>query len=542
MISEKQHPLLNLRDAAYEASEIAHRRMRSEIALYRNDEYTGDSWIKRFVPSVKRSINPKITNTINRLIPVFSEQIAHINLEPMREDPSRWDLLALEELEEHLEVSESVDSESDELKTLIIHNGIMGNAVSKIVYDRDDEIVRAISINPLRFAPDPSLTRSDFVGAGYVVHTVYHSIAEVKRRFPGAKLRDRHNKKDSPLAGKIRVDEIILKKRSAMDAGIAGAREADLTVAIIVDDKPYRAWHDPLWYPSFPYAHWRNFLDVMDRGGSGQEFWGYGYASLLEPQQKLLDEFLSAYIRATRNLATGRMLSIEGAIDQEQISNSSGEIINVKRPSETNEPIGNLVQFTNAPDPPVTFLNMIQLVNQIIDDQAPSLAPVFVGEAPGASSSGRAINSLQQAVFNQLSDNVRDFNAMRERRARIRLNFIQQFSRQSVKPNRWRLGYDLPPITEEARRMPFKLMTPDVSSLPQTPAGKMQLLLMLQQLGLIIKPERVSELIGLKSAYGVSEEDLVQMGQPGMGQPGTVDPSMDMATMTGAEPVPPAER
>lgn len=97
--------------------------------------------------------------------------------------------------------------------------------------------------------------------------------------------------------------------------------------------------------------------------------------------------------------------------------------------------------------------------------------------------------------------------------------------------------------------MPFKLMTPDVGSLPQTPAGKMQVFLMAQQLGIMVNPERVAELIGLKSAYGLSEEDFMQMGlnpmMIGMGeQTGrqTSAAPVDMASLTGAEQVPPAER
>ena len=62
-------------------------------------------------------------------------------------------------------------------------------------------------------------------------------------------------------------------------------------------------------------------------------------------------------------------------------------------------------------------------------------------------------------------------NAFRERRARIRLNFVQQFAKKSTKPNWWRMGYDLPELSEEARNQPFKVSTPDTSSLPQALTG-----------------------------------------------------------------------
>ena len=62
-------------------------------------------------------------------------------------------------------------------------------------------------------------------------------------------------------------------------------------------------------------------------------------------------------------------------------------------------------------------------------------------------------------------------NAFRERRTPIRLNFVQQFVKKSTKPNRWRMGYDLPELSEEVRNQPFKVSTPDTSSLPQTLTG-----------------------------------------------------------------------
>ena len=130
-MAAKIHPLLELRDAAYEAAAPAHERMKNEISLYRNEDYTGESWIKRFKRSVTRSISPQINTAINRLIPVFTEQMAHVNVEPIRMDASELERLATDELQEHLDNLEAVDSETEELRTLILHNQAMGNAISK---------------------------------------------------------------------------------------------------------------------------------------------------------------------------------------------------------------------------------------------------------------------------------------------------------------------------------------------------------------------------------------------------------------------------
>ena len=537
----KRHPLLELRDAAYEAAAPAHERMKNEISLYRNEEYTGESWIKRFKRSVTRSISPQINTAINRLIPIFTEQMAHINVEPVKSDASELEHLATDELQEHLDTLEAVDAETEELRTLILHNQAMGNAISKIVYDPDAGMVRAVAINPLQFAPGPDITRSDFRGGGYVVHTTYHNYMTIAKKYPGAPIPNKRNNDKELMGGSIRVDEVQMTGELARTIGTPQSKNSNMVIAIIVDDEPYRASHDDYWYPGFNYAHWRNFLDVRDNG-KPTDFWGYGYGTLLEPQQKVLDEFLANYMWITRNLATGRMLAREGVLDQEQLSNSSGDIINVRN-LQTNEPIGNAVQFVQNPEAPVSLLNMIQMVNGFISDQVPSLSPVFAGESPGPSTSGRAISSLQTAVFSQLSDNIRDMNAFRERRARIRLNFIQQFAKKPMKPNQWRMGYDLPELSEEARYQPFMISTPDTSSLPQTPLGKLQVIGMLMGMGLRIKPERLMEIVGLKSTYGLSESDLVQEVKPpdGLSLGGLQSPT-DEASLAGLETVPPVER
>ena len=134
-------------------------------------------------------------------------------------------------------------------------------------------------------------------------------------------------------------------------------------------------------------------------------------------------------------------------------------------------------------------------------------------------------------------------NAFRERRARIRLNFIQQFAKRSMQPNRWRLGYDLPELSLEARYQPFMVSTPDTASLPQTPLGKLQVISMLMSMGVHIKPDRLMEMVGLKSSYGLSEADLVQAITPPAGLSlGDPQSPIDEAAVAGVEQVPRGER
>ena len=535
MYQKKQHPLLELRDAAFEAAAPAHARMENDMRLYRNEDYTGETWIKRFKRSVSKSISPQVSTVVNRLIPVFTEQVGKVEVRPMDVAASELEWLAIEELQEHLDSQEALDSESEEVRTLILHTQLLGNGISKMIYDPIEEMVRSVTINPLAFAPAPDAVRSDFKGVDYVVHSTYHNYMTIRKKFPRAVLKS--EEQNSLLGGNIRVDEIHIRGRLAKTLDIGGEDDTNIVVAILVDNEPYEAILDPYWYPDFSFSHWRNFLDVGAQGKSS-DFWGVGFGTLIEPQQKVLDEFLANYMWITRNLATGRLFAREGVVDQEELSNSSGDIITVRNLSH-NEPIGNAIQFAQTPEVPVSLMNMIQLVTEYINQQAPSASPVFIGQSPGASTSGRAISNLQTAVFNQLSDNIRDMNAFRERRARIRLNFIQQFARRSMKPNRWRTGYDLPELDEDTRYQSFRTHVPDTSSLPQTPLGKLQVVSMLAGLGLQIRPNKLMEMIGLAKSYGLSEDDLIQAITPPQGlSMGNVDE----AAVAGVEQVPPAER
>ena len=183
----------------------------------------------------------------------------------------------------------------------------------------------------------------------------------------------------------------------------------------------------------------------------------------------------------------------------------------------------NINQVREMPpaEAPITLYNMIQLTNQIINDEVPSLQDVFVGEAPYAQASGKAIGNLQSATFNQLSDNVRSMNEFRRRKKQIMLNFIQEHARIPLEAHMWRKGVDLPEIfPEDARHIGFELSLPDTTSIPNTTAGRMQILGFLAQIGIMIKPDKVFEFLNLDRSHGLEQNDFVIMPPTAPGQSG----------------------
>ena len=55
---------------------------------------------------------------------------------------------------------------------------------------------------------------------------------------------------------------------------------------------------------------------------------------------------------------------------------------------------------------------------------------------------------------------------------------------------------------------------PDTSNLPNTPAGRLQLIQLLESMGMVMAPERVIEFVGLDKGFGLKAEDFVT-GQVG---------------------------
>ena len=98
-------------------------------------------------------------------------------------------------------------------------------------------------------------------------------------------------------------------------------------------------------------------------------------------------------------------------------------------------------------------------------------------------------------------------NEFRLRRLRVKIAVLQQFARRPMKPHLWRGGLDMQdPFPEEARHIGFRLGMPDLTALPNTPAGKLQMLQVLASLGL--QPKDPLDILGLTKGYGWTSEDF----------------------------------
>lgn len=512
--------LLQLRDEAFQESEQAHNRLRHELAVFRNEGYEEGTRVGASYALVEESLMPQIQIGCLRLVPAFREQIARINVEPDGDDPTVQEVLFSEGIANWNKMYEEVDDEGGRMRSNIYWNLVCGNALSKVRWDPVKKLVRAESINPTSFAPDPACTQSNFSDAGYVVHRNFHNRAYMRKHYPdwsppalawseSSRASSRHP--DS----RHRVDEIWMHRDVAEDCGVrVNDTKREIILVKLIDDTLYKAQGSPYWFPGFPFAHWRNFVDLLAEG-KPHGFWGYGYGTLAWPQQKMLDEFISNFILILRNLGIGRFIAKDGAIDEDQISPLQGAILRMNEGFD----IGDLQHLPPEIVPPV-LIEFIQFISGIMTDMMPSLSSVFAGEAPFAGASGRAVESLRFANFNQLSDNIREMNEFRLRRMRIKVAVLQQFARRPLRPHLWRGGLDMQdPFPEEARHVGYRLSMPDLTALPNTPAGKLQMLQVLGSLGL--QPKDPLDILGLTKGYGWTSEDFTMVVPPFAG--GQVD-------------------
>lgn len=491
--------LLQLRDEAFQESQKAHRRLQHELAVFRNEGYEAGTRVGAAFSLVDQSLMPQIQIGCIRLIPAFREQIAKIHIESDKHMPSVQDQLFVEGIGNWNEMYEEVDDEGGRMRSHIYWNLVCGNAISKIRWDPRMKLVRAEGINPTSFAPDPACTQSNFSDAGYVCHRNYHNRRYMKEFYPDwTPHHEKRNKTDS----QHRFDEMWMKREVAEDCGVdVSGTTREIILVRLVDDRLYKAQGSPYWYPGFPFAHWRNFLDLLAKG-KPHGFWGYGYGTLAWPQQKMLDEYLANFGLILRNLGLGRMVTKDGAIDEDQISPLHGAIMRLNEGFDLND----IMHLPPETIPPA-LAEFITFISGIMTDMMPSLSEVFSGEAPYSGASGRAVASLQFANFNQLSDNIREMNEFRLRRQRIKIALLQQYARRPLKPHLWRGGLDMQdPFPEDARHIGYKLSMPDLTSLPNTPAGKLQMLQMLAQLG--FQPKNPLELLGITKGYGWTTEDF----------------------------------
>ena len=500
MMMDTAHPLLQMRDDAFDASKQAHARIAHDLSLYRNENYTGDDWIRGFERIALKPLDPKIPTVVQRLIPAFTEGLPKLEVKPK----TAVDYIDVKILERYLEVNEEQDAESLQVQTMVYHNQIFGNAIRYVWYDDAKGIVRAHAINPMSFAPDPAGTLSDFSDSDYVCWRQTHRPSYIERRYPKFDIKNHMSSLDQ--TNSINVDILYLRPRAAMDAKIKVTDDIDVVKATVIEDEIVEAVGNPTLWPDFPFSSWKNFLDI-DATGRAHSFWGTGYASLIEPLQKVYDDLLANFLFIVRNIKTGRTMSEFGVIDPNKHLNQHGGLLELNQGKR----IDQVRELPNA-EAPVSLGNAISGVQEILNQFAPSLSPIFVGESPGANTSGRALSTLQSAAFNQLSDNMRAFNEERKRCARIRMNLIQQYC--GFGDHNPRLGSGIGGLLDNStRHVTYDVMLPDPSGLPQTVAGKVQVLAMLTGMGYMLSPEVVVDMIGLDTGYGLTADKLISMAE-----------------------------
>ena len=491
-MARRSQRLCELRDNAFSASETAHTRMVKERAIYHSTVYNDDSVrIGGMRPLVAESLDPRVASSVNRLIPAFVQQAPPIEVFPDKTSAKDTEAGQIEviysgKIKDWMMMLDGVDSEADHIRTLVYHNLVYGTAISKPYWDWRNNTYRAVAIDPLTFAPDPAGSRIDLADSDYVCH---------RNRRTGLKILLRYGIEMKDPWGNYDVDEMWIRKNLANWAGIrAEESQTPIVRALMIDDKIQDEFctENPFWFPGFPFSCWRNFHELIP--GKAQAFWGYGYGTLLWPEQKILDEVWANIVYIMRRISVGRMLAKQGVLDPDVNHLDSGAVIELLEGAEITD-----VTELGTVDVPAALFNIVQFIGEIINGQVPSNNDVFVGEAPFEGASGKLVANLQQAAYSQLGENLIGFNTFRIRRARQKISLIQQFARRPLVPHAWRAGVDLPDsFPEDARYIGCHPKIRDASMFPDTPAGKWQMLQLILSAGYVISPEKLIEIFGIQ--------------------------------------------
>ena len=511
--------LLQLRDEAWSASQIAHARMEREWDIYHNHDYPDDERILTDLrPRAHRSLNPQIQKGILRLVSPFMSQASRMEVQPNRSESLEDEQVYVKDLQNWLQMHEEADNETESLHTSILHNLVGGTAIRKQYFDPDTFIFRSESVNPCNIAVDGEASRIDLSDAQVVCQRYWKSENFLRKHYDWAP-KDKNN---HIYAGRLRrydlpthrMDEIWLRRDIAEDCDdfdpeLLRETQKRIFRAVLIDDELVKLTHTPFWYPDFPFTCWRNFTSSLDKK-KAQDFWGFGFGTLLLPNQKLLDEMLATLVAIARNMPTGQAVIQKGALDPEQDYNLDGQIIELEEGADI------ATHFQKLPPdqiPPV-FGEMIQYMSQVMEEQMPSLNEVFTGQAAGANESGRAINSRQWAAFSQLSDNLRRMDEFRRRCVLQRVIGIQQTAKKPLSPHLWRGNLDLPDyFPEEARSIGFDVVSADAASMPHSPQAKLEVIATLASLGYAMTLEEALKFTGFDRGYGLKPDMFMDMMQ-----------------------------
>ena len=537
--------LLQIRDEAWAASASAHARIRYEWEIYHNCGYRdSERVLKNMVPRAAKSLNPQIQKGILRLISPFTEQASRMEVQSQRSDTLEEELVFMEDLQNWNQMMEEADNETESLKTSILHNLVSGHAWRKQYFDPRTRIFRSESVHPLNIAIDGGASRIDLSDAMAICQRYWHDEYYLQRHYdwqPKRPQRDVYRGETRRYSVPThRLDELWIRRELAEDC-VDFDKEAlertdkQIFRCVLIDDEVVLIKGTPYWWPDFPYACWRNFTSSFDEK-KAQDFWGFGFGTLLNPQQKFLDEMLATLVAIARNMPTGQAVVTKGTLDPEQQYNIDGQVIEL----QANKEIG--VDFQKMPVdqiPPV-FAEMVQYTTDIMQEQMPSLNEVFTGQAAGANESGRAINSRQWAAFTQLSDNLKRMDGFRRRCVIQRLTGIQQTAKKPLSPHIWRGGLDLPDyFPDEARYVGFDVVSADASSMPHSPLAKLQVIQTLASLGYVMSIEEALKFSGFDKGYGLQPEmftDMMQLQAGADGMP--VQPGNEQMIAGAQAPLP----
>ena len=522
MLNKKSaEKFLNLMDEAQDAAREHHSRMRHELAIYNNrNAYVNESTeriVKATAPITHESQNPEIQKGILRLVPGFTEQATRIELLPDSSRHSVEDAENVEDLKQWTQMFQEVDREGERLEDAVYHNLIFGHAISKAVYDPRYRVVRMIPISPLAFSVDPDATSTDLSNAGFLVHETTQNERYVRHHYPEYKIPKNSGQwsvvSDQEGQKQFRIRELWMRRWIAEMHGIPVKDTGDTEIfyAAAIDNDVVRVRTTPYYYPDFPFATWRNFPVIKHGVKQSRSFWGHGYGALCWSQQKFLDEIYSNLVMLLRRLSIGRMISKRGALDMEQVFTGYGVNIEVEEEYDLDKDIK---PFPTEAVPPILY-DLLQHSIQGIADMMPSLNPVFAGQSPSTNASGRLANTLQWAAFNQISNNVREMNEFRLHRMRLLISLTQQFARRPLGAHIWRRGIDFPDsFREEARYIGYRMKMPDATSLPNTPAGKLEIAQIMAALGAQMSISELIKFVGFDTGYGWDDDTFVGPVQP----------------------------
>ena len=517
MADTRQHLQWAIEDAFSGANAEAHERIRSEQETYRTEPRADIEWIGKIASPAGESLDPQTTKLVQKMMPRLEESAPPIEILPDRSSDINNEAQLAAELGRWYQMYEEVDNESDRMRTAILHNCVGGMAIRKTYWDDRFHTMTSPVVNPLNFAPQQGAIDITLRDADYVVHKTKRSARSIRRRFPSFRFRSKTGyRKPNPRGEEHVIDEIWMHREYAEDCGVKVPKDGPpIIVAWIIEERIAAIRPSPFIYPHFPFACWRYF-EIFSETGRPNEWWGFGLPSLLKPQQKLLDCLLANLVLLMRKQTTGRILAPKGMFDNQVTWDRDSALIRYDKEAGFNP--ADILDLPIDQIPP-TLPDLIRYVTDTME-QLSGITGVTTGQEPsGANISGRAIVALQSAAATQMVSNVSAMNEFRGRLARQKAVLIQQAASKPINPNLWRGGVDITSdFPELARHIGFAIHVPDAASLPQTPAGKAQIVQLLNDMfaaaGMVMKPEKVLELLNIDQSYGIRAEDFLQPAPP----------------------------